>query len=582
MITIPHKTRQTSGKHKKQNTQTLTQKNCIHANSNATKQQTRKTKMKDARLRHSHRPTLHIYPPKPNLETQKPKKQRSNMPMVRVLSSKERRELIVLQSCGSHVQAKDHHHDRDSSPSTISTSEKQAHKKSSSSSSSSPSSSHHHKHHHHRHKQSKEARTVPLAPGPSPEEEEDVSSTSYTSSTCSSSCSSHAAAQKQKEQPQQQSVFELTKLMEMQSSLHHHKDKMDKNDSNKTKKHTKKNDKNTGESTSSLPSIHEKHVDNENENTTRGGSQPQTESSHVRSTLTTTSEIEKTEQPKRSKEKKSISFYRKVKVRKISSHRRYTLAEREAQWYNEDDYVQMKDDCCFVVRKMMQVQRDEKKRQERLARGSNVKRWSWRTKKTTKTVSDDDENVTGTTGGGENRKDDYDSDESYDEFECYEDDEEEEQELRNDADGDNGIEKVWRVELETADQTIRGLENKTPHRANARQRKKIDVVWSVLDVQDHQIQKRELERSSERDQQSVLGGGGDDEDAAATTSDETTTDFEFHDRLSSLLSQVYVACNWKCRLDARRRGMQDEFCADTINQPVEHHQRQSQQHALSA
>jgi len=519
------------------------------------------------------------------------------MPMVRVLSSKERRELIVLQSCGSHVQAKDHHHDRDSSPSTISTSEKQAHKKSSSSSSSSPSSSHHHKHHHHRHKQSKEARTVPLAPGPSPEEEEDVSSTSYTSSTCSSSCSSHAAAQKQKEQPQQQSVFELTKLMEMQSSLHHHKDKMDKNDSNKTKKHTKKNDKNTGESTSSLPSIHEKHVDNENENTTRGGSQPQTESSHVRSTLTTTSEIEKTEQPKRSKEKKSISFYRKVKVRKISSHRRYTLAEREAQWYNEDDYVQMKDDCCFVVRKMMQVQKDEKKRQKRLARATNVKTWSsWRTKKTTKTkggtIISDDENYG-------NQKDDYDhdSDESYDEFESYED--EDEEELRNDAE-DNDIEKVWRLQLETEDQTVRGLEHKTPHRAKDRQRKKIDVVWSVLDVQDHQIQKRALERSSssEREQPVVVCGGGgggggddDDEDAAATTtrndddSDTTTTttmDFQFHDRLSVLLSQVYVACNWKCRLDARRRGMQDELCADTINQPVEHHQQQSQQHALSA
>mmetsp|Transcript_6600 Transcript_6600/g.16677 ORF Transcript_6600/g.16677 Transcript_6600/m.16677 type:complete len:472 (+) Transcript_6600:480-1895(+) len=471
--------------------------------------------------------------------------------MMRVLSSKERRDLIVLQSCGHHGQAKDHHHERDSSPSTISTTEKYTHKTMKKSSSSS-SSSHHH------HKQPKEAKTGTLAAGPAPEEDEDVSSTSHTSSTCSSSQSSQAAPQQRQQQQQQQSVFELTKLMEMKSSLHHHKDKMKNNDSKKAKKHTKKNAKHTGKASMPLPSIHEHGGDNENEKTT-----------------------ETIERPMRN-EKKSVSFYRKVKVRKISSHRRYTLEERDAQWYSEDDYVQIKNECCFMVRKMMQVQRDEKKRQERLARGSNVKRWSWRTKKTTKTVSDDDENVTGTTGGGENRKDDYDSDESYDEFECYEDDEEEEQELRNDADGDNGIEKVWRVELETADQTIRGLENKTPHRANARQRKKIDVVWSVLDVQDHQIQKRELERSSERDQQSVLGGGGDDEDAAATTSDETTTDFEFHDRLSSLLSQVYVACNWKCRLDARRRGMQDEFCADTINQPVEHHQRQSQQHALSA
>ena len=238
------------------------------------------------------------------------------------------------------------------------------------------------------------------------------------------------------------------------------------------------------------------------------------------------------------KKKKSVSFYRKVKVRKISSHKRYTLEERESSWYTEDEYIQIKNDCCFVVKQMMKL---EQSRRGKSSSSTTTSRGSRRTRRTTtyEEGSSDEQHVVYNYNNDDNEIDEIDDNADDDNTDVYTDVEYVDYEYDDESETDD-IEDVWRLELDdySQNQTIRGLEYKTPNRALYRQRKKKDVVWSLLEVQEHQLL--------------AFAQQEDDED------DNYDYYYEFHDRLSNLLSQVYIACNWKCRLDARRRGLQDE------------------------
>ena len=391
--------------------------------------------------------------------------------MMRVLSSKERRELIVLQSCGGSVGG------GNSGSEALVKDVGHSHH------------GHHHHHHAHRHCHRDSSPTSSTISTTTPNEKE---------KKIEASAPQQQEQQQQEEQQSTMSVFELTKLMEMKSCLHHHRRHHHKNTTNNNKKNKKimvDSKGNVDLSTKTPSGVEEEETMNTDEQLQ---SQSTTMNTNTKTTHKTKTKTEKT--------KKSVSFYRKVKVRKISSHKRYTLEERYAQWYTEDEYISMKNDCCYVVRQMMQIQKHDM--QQRTMKQQHSTLTTKRRNDTNKIEEEDS-----SSGAIDNYYDDG-----------------------NDTD----IENIWRLQLDDDDiqQTIRGLEYKTPHRAQIRQQKKIDVVWSLLEVQEHQLRQRELERLDE----------DDDEDRY----------FDFHDQLWDLLSQVYVACNWKCRLDARRRGLQDE------------------------